>query len=72
LLREDNVRQGFFEREAFDSVRAHLPAALRPLVTFAYLTGWRVKSEILPLEWRNVDWHGRLVRHLRARCGEEP
>ena len=62
MLREDNVRRGFFEREQFDDVRAHLPAPLRPVVTFAYLTGWRLKSEILPLEWRQVDWTGRVVR----------
>jgi len=40
----------------------HLPAALRPVVTFAYLTGWRLRSEILPLAWRPVDWQGRVVR----------
>lgn len=22
---------------------------------FAYVTGWRVQSEVLPLEWRHVD-----------------
>jgi hypothetical protein len=31
-------------------MRAKLPAALQQLVTFAYLTGRRLKSEILPLE----------------------
>ena len=61
-LREDNVRRGFFEREQFESVRAHLPAPLRPVVTFAYLTGWRLNSEVLPLEWRQIDWTGRVVR----------
>ena len=25
------------------------------LITFAYITGWRVKSEVLPLEWRHID-----------------
>ena len=62
MLQEDNVRRGFFEREQFEAVRSHLPAALRPVVTFAYLTGWRLRSEILPLEWRQVDWTGRVVR----------
>ena len=62
MLREDNVRRGFFEAEAFASVRAQLPEPLQPLVTFAYLTGWRLTSEILPLEWRQVDWQGREVR----------
>lgn len=61
MLREDNVWRGFFERAQFASVRAHLPAPLQPVVTFAYLTGWRLR-EILPLEWRHVDWQGRVVR----------
>lgn len=62
MLQEDNVRRGFFEPEQFDSVRVKLPEPLRPLVTFAYLTGWRLASEILPLEWRQVDWNGKVVR----------
>ena len=33
----------------------HLPAALQPVVRSAYITGWRVQSEVLPLEWRQVD-----------------
>jgi len=62
MLREDNVRRGFFEAEQFDAVRGRLPEALRVVVTFAYITGWRIASEILPLEWRQVDWSGRVVR----------
>jgi len=54
-LREDNVRRGFFEREQFEAVRANLPVELQAVVTFAYITGWRLKSEVLPLEWRQVD-----------------
>ena len=56
LLREDNTRTGFFEPEQFSSVQAHLPSALRPVVEFAYITGWRIASEVLPLEWRHVDF----------------
>ena len=26
------------------------------------MTGWRIASEVVPLEWRQVDWHGRVVR----------
>ena len=62
MLREDNTCKGFFEAEQFESMRARLPEALRPVVTFAYLTGWRMKTETLPLEWRQVDWQGRVVR----------
>ena len=55
MLREDNVRVGFFEREQCEAVLAHLPEAMRPAVTFAYVTGWRINSEALPLQWRQVD-----------------
>ena len=62
MLQENNVRSGFFEAAQFEGVCLHLPAPLVPLVRFAYLTGWRLRSEILPLEWRQVDWTGRVVR----------
>jgi integrase len=62
MLQEHNVRRGFFERDQFDAVKGKLPAALRGVLEFAYLTGWRLASEILPLEWRQVDWTGRVVR----------
>jgi integrase len=55
MLEERNVRAGFFDRESFEAVRAALPAAVRPVVTFAFVTGWRIKSEVLPIEWRQVD-----------------
>lgn len=32
------------------------------MVTFAYITGWRIASEVLPLQWRNVDFKAREVR----------
>ncbi len=55
MLREDNVRVGFFEREQYEAVLAHLPEAMRPVVTFAYVTGWRINSEVLTIQWRQVD-----------------
>jgi integrase len=61
-LAEDNVRQGFFEREQFEAVRRHLPADLRPLVTVAYITGWRVPSELLTLTWGQVDLRAGTLR----------
>src|SRR6266481_2426359 len=61
-LQEDNIRQGFFEREQFEAVRKHLPAYARPVVTFMYLTGWRIRSEVLPLPWRQVDFQAGTVR----------
>lgn len=55
MLAEHNVRTGFFEADQFTAVKGKLPAALQAVAEFAYLTGWRVPSEVLPLEWRNVD-----------------
>lgn len=62
MLKEDNVRTGFFEREQFETVRKHLPEALQPVITFAYITGWRITSEVLSLQWRNVDLQAGEVR----------
>jgi len=39
-----------------------LPASLRPIVEFAYITGWRIVSEVLPLEWRQVDFAAGEIR----------
>jgi integrase len=55
LLRENNVRAGFFEPAQYEAVLEHLPDDLRPVVQFAYLTGWRVKSEVLTLKWEQVQ-----------------
>ncbi len=61
MLAEHNVRKGFFERSAFESVRAKLPDCLRPLVTFMYWTGWR-SAEVKTLEARQVDKRAGVVR----------
>jgi integrase len=50
MLRENNVRTGFFEREQFEAVRRNLPEPLQAVVTFAYVTGWRIPSEVVPLQ----------------------
>jgi integrase len=62
MLAEDNIRQGFFEDDQVESVLEQLPADLRPLVRFAYFTGWRVPSEVLPLQWAQVDRKAQVVR----------
>jgi integrase len=61
MLEEDNVRQGFFEREQYEAVRRHLPEYIQPVADFGYVTGWR-KSEILSLQWRQVDFTAGNVR----------
>jgi integrase len=62
MLKEDNVRTGFFEHDQFLAVLKHLPHELQPVITFGYLTGWRISSEVLPLEWRQVDFKAGEVR----------
>ena len=62
MLKERNVRTGFFEREQIERILAHLPPAIGPAVQFAYITGWRIPSEVLPMQWRHVDFEARVVR----------
>ena len=61
LLREDNARKGFFEPDQLEAVLTHLPQDIQPVVQVAYLTGWRVRSEILTRRWHHLDFgHGWL------------
>jgi len=60
-LKENNVRQGFFEYTDFLTIREALPNHLRPVVTFAYYTGWR-RGEILNLIWDRVDLKQGIIR----------
>jgi integrase len=45
----------------FIALRDALPDYFRPVVTFAYHTGWR-KQEILSLKWNQVDLAAKAVR----------
>jgi integrase len=62
LLQEHNVRQGFFERDQFDAILKKLPEEFHPPLKFAYITGWRFKSEVLPLTVAQVDLKAGFVR----------
>jgi integrase len=61
-LDEPPPRTGFFEADDIAAVLAHLPEELRPVVEFGYITGWRIAAEVLPLEWRRVDFAAGEVR----------
>lgn len=54
LLSEDNIRTNFFEKWEFHALLEKLPAYLKPVVIFAYRSGWR-REEILDLTWKQVD-----------------
>jgi integrase len=59
----DNARQGFFERADFEKMLGELQSeTAKNVITFAYLTGWRTRSEILPLTWDRVDFTAGVVR----------
>ncbi len=51
-LKEADARSGFFEAEDFRCVLRELPTYLQPVMLTAYITGWRVPSELLTRKWR--------------------
>jgi integrase len=55
MLEEDNVRRGFFERSQFEALLTHLPDDLRPAISTAYITGWRIGSELFTRRRHHVD-----------------
>ena len=61
-LRVSNTRAGFFEEDQFRAVLRHLPDEIQPVVTLAYFTGWRIRSEVLPMQWRQVDLSAGTIR----------
>ena len=54
MLKENNVRKGFFEHEQFIALRNELPDYLKPYATFGYKIGWR-HQELALLTWNDVD-----------------
>jgi integrase len=61
MLKESNVRKGFFEHGEFIALRDVLPLHLKGFTTFGYKTGWRV-SEISDLLKSQVDLDNRIAR----------
>jgi integrase len=57
-----NTRTGFFEEADLRALIAQLPEPLKGPIEFAYLTGWRIPSEVLPLTWAQVDLSAGIVR----------
>lgn len=61
MLKESNTRKGFFEHEEYIVLKDALPFHLKPAVTFAYHTGWRL-GEIRDLTWDKVDLKQGIIR----------
>ena len=51
-----------FEREQYEAVRRHLPVDLQVAVAIAYTYGWRMQSEVLALERRQLDLEAGTLR----------
>lgn len=62
LLAEPAARSGFFEADQLAGVLARLSQPIGQVIRFATITGWRIASEVLPLEWRRVDFEAGEVR----------
>jgi integrase len=61
MLKENNVRKGFFEHGDFIALRNALPSHMKGFATFAYKVGWRLE-EIATLTWGQVDLEHGIVR----------
>ena len=61
MLRENNVRNGFFEHEEYLALKNIFPDDLKPILIFAYHSGWR-KGEILGLTWDKLDLKQGIAR----------
>jgi integrase len=62
MLEERNTRAGFFEPADLVAVVRHLPEDLQPIFETAYVTGWRVRSELLTRRWAQVDFRAGWLR----------
>jgi integrase len=62
LLPENNARQGFADAKEVAAICRRLPRDLADVVQFMFITGWRSRSEVLPLAWAQVDFAGGFVR----------
>jgi integrase len=41
---------------------AHIDDDLKAPIEFAYLTGWRIRSEVFPLQWSQIDFEAGEIR----------
>ena len=57
----NNTRKGFLDAGDSEAIVEKLPKQAKPIVRFAFLTGWR-KSEILSLRSSQVDWDAGEIR----------
>jgi integrase len=61
LRQEPKGRLRFLEQEEADRLLEAAPEPLRSMILLALHTGLRVQSELLTLQWRDVDLRRRIV-----------
>jgi integrase len=66
MLKEATPRQGFFEREQYETLSGVILDYLRLPLALGYYTGMRL-GEVLSLEWNQVDF---IVGSINLRAGE--
>ena len=59
-------RHRFVDRSQFDALLRGLPEYLKPVAQFAYIKGWRIPSEVLKLQWPQIDF---LAGEIRLNAG---
>jgi integrase len=52
----------FADAKEVATIWRRLPRDLADAVQFMFITGWRSRSEVLPLTWAHVDFAGGFVR----------
>jgi integrase len=62
MLRENNRRKGFFEPSQYSALVQNMPDYLKSVIHTAYITGWRIKSEILTRQKHHVDLNAGWLR----------
>lgn len=62
-LKESPPRTDHYTQDEQATLLSHLPQHVQAIVRFAPMTGWR-KSEILRLQWENVDFERNEIRLL--------
>ena len=60
-LKESVPRQGFFGRKEYEAVRRHLQPHHQVAVGIAHTYGWRIQSEVLTLERRQIDFEAGAI-----------
>lgn len=70
LLRENNIRLRFLEKEEIDTLLDACSEHLKPVVIVALNTGMR-RAEILGLKWKDIDIKRKLIYLLDTKNGEK-